>query len=90
MSDALMWANRTGCAAPDLGQLGSLFFESGRTQRGPAHSGWPLSSLNLLTGTGHAPVGLPRAQKGGQYSTPRDTEVMNWPQLQLFKVSRSG
>lgn len=41
MSDALMWANRTDCAVPDLGQLGCFlffFFESGRTQRGPAHS----------------------------------------------------
>lgn len=67
-SDALMWANRTVCVRSDLGQLGSfsLFFSSQEEHReAPLAEGWSLWCLDPLTGTGHAPLELPRVQKGG-------------------------
>lgn len=93
MSDALMWANSL-CGSLDLGQLGSFsffFLLSWEGHRQALHTkSWSLSCLDPVTGTGHAPVELLRVQKGGQYSTCWDTKVVNWAQLQLFKISSSN
>lgn len=88
MSDALM--GPTGRAVRSLIWVSwDLFSLSWRGHGEALHTqSCSLSCLDPLTGTGHAPVKLPRV--GGQYSTRPDPKVKNWAQLQLFKVSRSG